>query len=499
MIFFDNKDFNPNTKETKMKGIAKTFFCLSMLLLVSYSRQNIINDSKHNSYSRSDAREKNRNINLPMSAIVGKTAFGNEQKSGQGLLNNYRSIPSKQKSLDYAYIQYPERTQNKRSRNIHKNHTKDTANTLNDSTSNIFMPLLTAPELYDIRYGDFNGDGRTDLAYNNGSNLFICYNAALPGQVSGVNTGLIIYGNDNLNSVLFLDFNGDGRTDIGFVNYYDHNLYICLSIGQSDWARTTLIMSSAMTSYAFGDFNGDGKMDIATKNNSTHLSICYNVSDISHSSWTDTALIIYGADGLASCAFNDFSGDGKTDIAFVNYNNHVIYYCTNINSAGSSQWDCSPSLLTNGDFTSLYFGDFDGDGKADVAYKDGSYLSACTNITDSENAKWNNTGIIIYGTDGLKSCVFRDFSGDGRIDIGFKHYYDHNLYISYGFASEQKTDWDNTQLRLDFDPSSYFYEDLNQDGKTDISYKSSDSKLYTCFNVTEHAMAVFTLQGAFPN
>ena len=64
--------------------------------------------------------------------------------------------------------------------------------------------------------GDFNGDGRTDLAVaNNGSN----YVSVLLGNGDGTFQNQVRYAaGTNPSSIVAGDFNGDGRTDLAVAN-----------------------------------------------------------------------------------------------------------------------------------------------------------------------------------------------------------------------------------------------------------------------------------------
>ena len=71
------------------------------------------------------------------------------------------------------------------------------------------------------------------------------------------------------------DFNGDGKQDLAVANESSDNVSILLGGGNGTFgAATNFAAGSAPTSVAVGDFNGDGKQDLAMANaNSNNVSI----------------------------------------------------------------------------------------------------------------------------------------------------------------------------------------------------------------------------------
>src|SRR5205814_2046939 len=73
-------------------------------------------------------------------------------------------------------------------------------------------------------------------------------------------------GNDPI-SVAVGDFNGDGKQDLAVANYATNDVSILLGNGDGSFQLAVNFgVGSAARSVAVGDFNGDGKQDLAVAN-----------------------------------------------------------------------------------------------------------------------------------------------------------------------------------------------------------------------------------------
>ena len=82
----------------------------------------------------------------------------------------------------------------------------------------------------------------------------------------------------NPSSVAVGDFNGDGRPDLAVANFGSSNVSVLLGTGSGGFgAATNFGVGDGPRSVAVGDFNGDGKPDLATANVfSNTVSVLYN-------------------------------------------------------------------------------------------------------------------------------------------------------------------------------------------------------------------------------
>ena len=132
-----------------------------------------------------------------------------------------------------------------------------------DGTFRIARTYTSGINPQDVVIGDFNGDGKPDLAVANNNDATI---SVLLGNGDGTfgpratfATGFRPY------TLRAVDVNGDGRLDLAVVNAFG----ISIMLGRNDGTFPTvsnIALSFTPNGLAIGDFNGDGLLDLATGN-----------------------------------------------------------------------------------------------------------------------------------------------------------------------------------------------------------------------------------------
>jgi uncharacterized repeat protein (TIGR01451 family) len=261
--------------------------------------------------------------------------------------------------------------------------------------------------------GDFNNDGNPDVAvsYNNG--LYV-----LLGNGDGSFQASVSYGSANADysSLASADFNGDGNPDL--VVMYDGSPAVFLGNGDGTFQSSAIVATGGTyyDSLAIADFNGDGKPDLVCLNTAYNGGVGVLIGNGDGTfqlpvNYTDSSITY--ADAFV---VGDFNGDGKTDVA-------VIYWTAVTVLLGNGDGTLHGVVKTQLTSTPGYFaisGDFNGDGKLDIAYTGyyGDYISI---------AFGNGDGTFIYGgyesgttlpTDGYNGAIApADFNGDGKLDF----------------------------------------------------------------------------------
>jgi RHS repeat-associated protein len=240
------------------------------------------------------------------------------------------------------------------------------------STGTTFMPLETwitefEPEAQ-LMLGDFNGDSMTDI---------ISFNKTVGSWRVATSDGqrfidrswwLAQYGNGNTG--LVADINNDGLTDAIEVVYTGGDLVGHVSLNRgTDFEPTasrTLLFGRNVTVYdvpILGDFNGDGVTDVGSLyNGKWQIRFCDGDS-------CEMADIIenYGADDITFTA--DVNSDGQTDLCVYSKDSKRIKYRTYINRGLSDVYNLDiPFSLATADMQ-IQSADINGDQIADyIAY-----------------------------------------------------------------------------------------------------------------------------------
>jgi hypothetical protein len=283
------------------------------------------------------------------------------------------------------------------------------------------MTPITGQNAGSVATGDFNGDGKIDLALTlpDANQVMI-----LLGNGDGTFTAG--QGISDTNGPFFVttgDFNGDGRADLAVANPEGQNATILL--GNGDGTFTAAVSSPAAggtpASLTVGDFNGDGIADIAVANDATNTGEPGSVTILlgkGDGTFTTVAETPTTGDTPASIAVGDFNGDGIADLAVAN-----LYVDTN--EPGSVTM-----LLGKGDGTftptavspatgllpySVAVGDFNGDGLADLVTANSGSNSA-TVLLGNGDGTFGTALSPAAGTNPIFATV-GDFNGDGLADI----------------------------------------------------------------------------------
>jgi hypothetical protein len=263
---------------------------------------------------------------------------------------------------------------------------------------------------YSVAVGDFNADGNLDLVVTNSNN-------GGPGTVSillGTGTGSFGAKTDfgtgsNPQSVAVRDFNSDGKLDLAVANVNSDTVSILLGTGTGSFgAKTDFGVGVQPYSVAVGDFNGDGKADLAVGYGAATVSILLGTGTGSFGAKTD-----YGTGGQPfSVVVSDFNSDGKLDLATANINGDTVSILL---GTGTGSFGTKIDFGTGSNPQSVAVGDFNGDGKLDLVTANalGDTVTILLGMgTGGFGAKTD------FGTgDGPVSVVVSDFSEDGKLDL----------------------------------------------------------------------------------
>ena len=302
--------------------------------------------------------------------------------------------------------------------------------------------------------GDFNNDGKLDAAVGVGNSDGSGEIEVYPGKGNGtfgdpVKTKTVT----TITELLAGDFNGDGKLDLAVGDGLG-NISIFLNIGGGRMQQSQVFDSRDVQATA--DFNGDGKLDLVVVDSHGVSSVCFGKGDGTFEAPQEIASGLYG--GVP--AIGDFNGDGILDlgvpqagnsVAYINvYLGHgdgTFYFGHEYEQAYFGMWanaadvngDGNLDIITNGvsvllgngdgSFTvdggvdlgtygayAVSIGDFNGDGKLDVATTgagEGSGFDLLLGNGDGTFQTPLQFGIAY----GVANLSIGDFNNDGRLDL----------------------------------------------------------------------------------
>ncbi len=282
------------------------------------------------------------------------------------------------------------------------------------NVTGVSTPLGTA-------VGDFNNDGKQDLATANGSNATA--SIRLGDGAGGFTVMPTVSTPANPNAVAVGDFNGDGNQDIA-VSSSNNAVAIRLGDGAGGFSGSTDITTGQTTkSIALGDFNNDGKLDFVTANiggdNAT-------VALGNGAGGFPTVSNVSVGDGPGQVVVADFNSDGNLDFAT---SNQIFNPPGGFGSPGTvtvrigngdGTFTNGPSYNVGDNPEYLAVGDFNEDGKPDLITSNQNSASLSLILGDVSNTVTPPTPTTISVSSGPGEIRVADINNDGHQDVAFK-------------------------------------------------------------------------------
>jgi phenylpyruvate tautomerase PptA (4-oxalocrotonate tautomerase family) len=219
-----------------------------------------------------------------------------------------------------------------------------------------------------------------------------------------------------------IDFNGDGLADVAIHRHRQGDWFVGLSTGSSfDISRFAVSLGNRghdRERILLGDFTGDGRTDVAIHDSAT--------GDWFVGRSTGTGFVVerwatgFGNRGhdVEHVLVGDFDGDGRADLALHDRRTGDWF----VGRSTGTSFAFSPWLTSFGNRgrgrESVFVGDFTGDGRSDLVIHDrptGSWFVARSTGTAFTVETWATS----FGNrgHGRELVYVGDFTGDGRTDI----------------------------------------------------------------------------------
>ncbi|HVI26773.1 MAG TPA: FG-GAP-like repeat-containing protein [Xanthomonadaceae bacterium] len=249
---------------------------------------------------------------------------------------------------------------------------------------------------------DYNGDGRSDLFWRNGSTGGNVIWRSASAQSSQSLPSVIV----QWQVVGEGDVDGDGASDVVWRNASTGADVIWRSGNPARSLPMTGVTVLSWRIVGVGDFDGDGRADVLWRNASSGANVIWR----SGNSATSQVVTRVEDTNWRVVGIGDFDGDGKSDVLW-----------RNVRTGGNIIWRSALSsnplgvtAVTTLSWQIVGIGDFDGDGKSDILWR---------NASSGGNTIWRSASsaatvaVTTVADRNWRVSAIGDYNGDGRSDI----------------------------------------------------------------------------------
>jgi hypothetical protein len=237
------------------------------------------------------------------------------------------------------------------------------------------------------------------------------------------------------------DLDGDGRPELGVVNFYANTLaiYRGTETGAVAGAFAPRVdFTTGMNPYSlhFADMDGDGRLDAVVSHwGEDQMSVFRNTSEPGQISFAARLSFSTGngAHHDLNAAVGDLDGDGRLDMVVPSYDGGGVVILRNTSAPGLLSFAPRVDIPTMAGAHGVGIQDLDGDGKPDVVVNHHIPTSPAVVLLRnvSEPGIFNAGSLQAVGRLNANGnyVTFADFDADGRADIVTCSWYNHSVTL----------------------------------------------------------------------
>ena len=316
--------------------------------------------------------------------------------------------------------------------------------------------------------GDFNGDGFGDLVIS----------IERPPLMLGSGTGALTPGGDvdagvhSPGTLAVADFNGDGKLDLavgGTADRLSRSVAVLLGDGAGSFTAASgspLSAAPRTISIAVGDFNGDGKPDLCVARSDNQVTVLLGDGT---GGFLEAAGSPFALGKLPKfLAVGDFNRDGRLDLAIANSEDNTVTVLLGDGRGGLSLAPGSPFPAGSGP-NCVAVGDFNSDGKLDLAVSDGGANKVTVLVGDGTGRFTPAPGAALSVGISPTWVVVGDFNVDGKADLATANNGDSTVTVLLGDGAGGFTALQGSPFLVSEGPLSLAIGDFNRDGRPDLA------------------------------
>jgi len=250
---------------------------------------------------------------------------------------------------------------------------------------------------------------------------------------NGFQTGANYLAGTKPSAITVADFNNDGFPDLAVANATTSNrVEFLFGNGNGTFQAPKAFGSGGNTNPAVivaADFNGDGAMDAAVANNgSSTVTVLLNSLSSPGTFSSSTTTVGSGAN-IQYLVAGDFNQDGKVDLAVADSGSSPGKVRILLGN-GDGTFGASSSVIVGNGPKSIVLGDFNADGLADLAVVN-STDGTVSILLGAGNGSFQTPVTYTVGTN-PQTIVMGDFNSDGVLDLAVANTGSNNITILLG-------------------------------------------------------------------